>query len=154
MIAASVMTIRHFFLANFPESIFEGTFCDISAFFNCDSSAYSPIAHFRGVPMGFFGLMAGALVVLGALFPSASFERTNKFLAYFNALGVIGLLAYSVFFLKSLCLLCSGYYLFSLLSFFLFWRYGLPPRAFPSLKILAVAAVVFLAGGLRLPALL
>ncbi len=145
MIAASVMTVRHFFNANFPESIFEGAFCDVSAFFNCDSSAYSPIAHFHGVPMGLGGLMAGALVVLGSLFPSASFEKTNKLLAYVNALGVIGLLAYSVFFLKSLCLLCSGYYLFSLLSFALFWKYG-QPLGFPSFKILAVAAVVFLTG--------
>jgi protein-disulfide isomerase/uncharacterized membrane protein len=145
MIAASAMTIRHFFNANFPGSIFKGSFCDISAFFNCDSSAFSSIAHFRGVPMGFFGLMAGALVVLGALFPSASFERTNKFLAYLNALGVVGLVGYSVFFLKSLCLLCGGYYVFSLLSFTLFWKYGLPLRL-PSLKILAVAAIVLLAG--------
>ncbi len=37
MIAASVLTIRHFFLANFPESIFQGSFCDINVFFNCDS---------------------------------------------------------------------------------------------------------------------
>jgi uncharacterized membrane protein len=145
MIAASALTIQHFFKANFPESIFRGSFCDISAFFNCDSSAYSPIAHFRGVPMGYFGLFAGLVVVLGALFPSAAFERTNKFLSLFNALGVIGLFIYSVFFLKSLCLLCSGYYVFSLLSFFLFWRYGLG-RAFPSVKLLAVCAVLVLAG--------
>jgi protein-disulfide isomerase/uncharacterized membrane protein len=145
MIAASVLTIRHFFNANFPESIFRGAFCDISAFFNCDSSAYSRIAHFHGVPMGYFGLFAGALVVLGSLFPSAAFERTNKFLAFFNALGVIGLFIYSVFFLKSLCLLCSGYYVFSLLSFFLFWKYGLA-RSFPSVKILAVCAILALAG--------
>jgi protein-disulfide isomerase/uncharacterized membrane protein len=145
MITASLMTVRHFFNANFPGSIFQGTFCDISAFFNCDSSAYSSIAHFRGVPMGFFGLMAGALVVLGAAFPSAAFERTNKFLAYFNALGVAGLLGYSVFFLKSLCLLCTGYYIFSLLSFALFWKYGLPWRL-PSLKILTAAGAVLFAG--------
>jgi len=145
MIAASVLTIQHFFNANFPESIFRGSFCDISAFFNCDSSAYSPIAHFRGVPMGYFGLCAGLLVVLGALFPSAAFERTNKFLSFFNALGVIGLFIYSVLFLKSLCLLCGGYYVFSLLSFFLFWRYGLA-RNFPSVKFLAVSAVLALAG--------
>jgi uncharacterized membrane protein/predicted DsbA family dithiol-disulfide isomerase len=145
MVAASALTVRHFFLANFPESIFRGSFCDISAFFNCDSSAYSPIAHFHGVPMGYFGLFAGLLVVLGALFPSAAFERTNKFLSFFNALGVIGLFVYSVFFLKSLCLLCSGYYVFSLLSFFLFWRYGLP-RSFPSVKMLAVFGVLALAG--------
>jgi protein-disulfide isomerase/uncharacterized membrane protein len=145
MMAASALTIRHFFLANFPESIFQGSFCDVSAFFNCDSSAYSSISQFHGVPMGFFGLMAGALVVLGAFFPSAAFERTNKFLALFNALGVIGLFIYSVFFLKSLCLLCSGYYVFSLLSFALFWRYGLS-GPLPSVKILAVSAVFFLAG--------
>jgi len=145
MIAASVLTIRHFFSANFPESIFQGSFCDISAFFNCDSSAFSPLAHFGGVPMGYFGLFAGALVVLGALFPSAAFERTNKFLAFFNALGVVGLFVYTVFFLKTLCLFCAGYYLFSLLSFFLFWRYGLA-RSFPSIKLLAVFAVLALAG--------
>ncbi|HUU38286.1 MAG TPA: thioredoxin domain-containing protein [Candidatus Desulfaltia sp.] len=145
MIAASVLTIRHFFLANFPESIFQGSFCDLNAFFNCDSSAFSSLAHFRGVPMGYFGLFAGALVMLGALFPSASFERTNKFLAFFNALGVVGLFIYTVFFLKTLCLLCSAYYLFSLLSFFFFWRYGLA-RSLPSLKLLAVFAVVALTG--------
>ncbi|MDH4271430.1 MAG: thioredoxin domain-containing protein [Candidatus Aminicenantes bacterium] len=145
MITASVLTIRHFFLANFPESIFQGSFCDLTAFFNCDSSAYSSLAHFRGVPMGYFGLFAGALVVLGALFPSVSFERTNRFLAFFNALGVVGLFIYTVFFLKSLCLLCGAYYVFSLLNFFLFWRYGLS-RNFPSLKLLAVFAIVALTG--------
>ena len=156
MIAASVLTIQHFFMANFPESIFRGSFCDISSFFNCDSSAYSSIAQFRGVPMGYLGLIVGGLVLLGALFPSAAFERTNKSLSLLNALGVIGLLLYSVFFLKSLCLLCSGYYLFSLISFGLFWAYGLAPtsgglrtvRAFlvPSIKHLVVYAIVLLAG--------
>ena len=90
MIAASVLTIQHFFMANFPESIFRGSFCDISSFFNCDSSAYSSIAQFRGVPMGYLGLIVGGLVLLGALFPSAAFERTNKSLSLLNALGVIG----------------------------------------------------------------
>lgn len=157
MIAASWMTIRHFFAANFPESIWEGAFCDISAFFNCDSSAFSPIAHFGGVPMGWFGLFVGMLVVLGTIFPSAAFERTNKSIAILNAFGVMGLFLYSIFIQKSLCLLCSGFYVFSLLSFFLFWRYGLRsekrglPGFFetyvrPSLKI-ALVSVVGLAVG-------
>lgn len=157
MIAASMLTIRHFFNANFPESIFAGSFCDISTFFNCDSTAYSSIAQFWGVPMGYFGFIVGSLVVLGSLFPSAAFERTNKSLSLLNAIGVIGLFVYSVFFLKSLCLLCSGYYLFSLLSFALFWRYGLTAagkeafetvRSFlsPSIKYLIVFAVILSAG--------
>jgi protein-disulfide isomerase/uncharacterized membrane protein len=157
MIAASVLTIGHFFNANFPESIFKGSFCDISTFFNCDSSAYSSISQFWGVPMGYFGLIVGALVVLGSVFSSAAFERTNKSLSLLNALGVIGLFIYSVFFLKSLCLLCTGYYLFSLLSFALFWKYGptgAGKRVFetvrsflsPSIKYLVVFAVVLFAG--------
>jgi len=51
----------------------------------------------------------------GAVLPSVRLERVNKLLALLNALGVIFLFFYSVFFLKSLCLLCSGFYVFSLL---------------------------------------
>lgn len=125
MIVASAMTIEHYFAANFPETIYEGSFCDLNAFFNCDSSAYSSIAQFWGVPMGYFGLFVGALVVLGTLFPSPSFERSNKSISLLNVLGVITLLFYSVFVLGSLCLLCSGFYLFSIISFVLFWKYGI-----------------------------
>jgi uncharacterized membrane protein len=125
MMAASIMTMRHFFLANYPSSIYEGAFCDISAFFNCDSSAFSTISQVAGIPIGYFGLFAGALVVLGALFPSESFERTNKSIALANVLGVLALFSYSVLILKSLCLLCSGYYVFSIFSFILFWKYGI-----------------------------
>ncbi len=148
MMAASILTIQHFFLANYPESIFEGSFCDISAFFNCDSSAFSSISQLMGIPLGFFGLIVGALVALGSLFPSESFERTNTFIAPFNGLGVIGLILYSVFVMKSLCLLCTGYYLFALLSLVLFWRYGTDrgqglSRYFrPSLKMLVTFACI------------
>ena len=123
MVVASVLTIDHFFAANFPSSIFEGSFCDINSFFNCDSSAYSSIAEIGGVPMGYFGLIVGTLVAMGAVFPSVDFERTNRTIALFNAVGVIALLLYSVLILKSLCLLCSIYYVFSLISFYLFWKY-------------------------------
>jgi protein-disulfide isomerase/uncharacterized membrane protein len=150
MMAASIMTMRHFFLANYPASIYEGAFCDVSAFFNCDSSAFSVISQVLGIPIGYFGLFAGALVVLGSLFPSEAFERTNKSIALANVLGVLALFAYSVFFLKSLCLLCSGYYVFSILSFLLFWRYGIDREAHGffsryarfSLKLVLVFAVV------------
>lgn len=163
MVAASILTLRHFFLANFPETIFAGSFCDISSFFNCDSSAYSSIAAIGGVPMGYFGLFVGALVVLGSLFPSPAFERTNKSLALLNGLGVIGLFFYSVLVLKSLCLLCSGFYVFSLFSLFLFWKFGLRSpapgvRGFlktyvsPSIKQAVVFALILAAGayGFRL----
>ncbi len=125
MAISSYLTIDHFFKANFPETIFTGAFCDISSFFNCDSSAYSSIAHFQGVPLGYWGLVLGILVMIGAVLPSARMEKVNKLLALPNALGVIILFIYSVFFLKSLCLLCSGYYVFSLFNFYLFWKFGI-----------------------------
>jgi uncharacterized membrane protein len=150
MMVTSILTIRHYFLANFPESIFEGSFCDISAFFNCDSSAFSVISQVMGIPLGFFGIIVGTLVALGALFPSDIFERTNAFISFLNILGVIGLLVYSVFVTGSLCLLCTGYYIFSVLSFFLFWKYGIGPgkRLFlihffrPSIKMLVAFACI------------
>jgi uncharacterized membrane protein len=125
MIVASVMTIQHYYAANFPESIFEGSFCDINAFFNCDSSAYSVLSQIAGVPLGYFGLIVGALVCVGTLLPSPAFERTNKTISFVNAVGVVALASFSVFYLGSLCLLCSGYYVFSLASCLLFWRYGI-----------------------------
>ncbi len=149
MAVSSVLTIDHFFAANYPESIFEGSFCDISAFFNCDSSAYSVISAILDVPLGYFGLVVGLLVALGAVFPSAEFERSNKAISAVNALGVLVLLGYSVLYLGSLCLLCSGYYLFSLISFFLFARFGVPRdgsvlRRYlaPSIRHLLVFALV------------
>lgn len=154
MMVASMLTIRHFFLANYPASIFEGSFCDISAFFNCDSSAFSRISQVAGVPLGYFGLFVGALVALGALFPSERFERTNKFISLLTFLGVIGLVLYSVFILGSLCLLCTGFYVFAIINFFLFRNYGIDrqkpsfPSKFirPSFKMLATFFVVFLLG--------
>jgi len=150
MMAASFFTIRHFFIANYPDNIFEGSFCDISAFFNCDNSAFSAIAQIMGIPIGYFGLIVGTLVALGAVFPSDKFERTNAFISFLNVLGVIVLFVYSVFFLGSMCLFCAGFYIFAVLSFVLFWLYGKgqdKSRLFskffqPSLKILVAAACI------------
>ncbi len=125
MTVASYLTIRHFFTANYPESIWEGSFCDISAFFNCDSSAFSDISAIGGVPIGVFGAVLGGFVTLGAILPSESMERTNKSLALLNGIGVASLAFYSTLGLGSMCLLCAGFYAFSLASLFLFWRFGI-----------------------------
>ncbi|MCL7963715.1 MAG: thioredoxin domain-containing protein [marine benthic group bacterium] len=155
MVVFSLLTIRHFFEANYPDSIFAGSFCDISAFFNCDSSAYSSLSTLFDVPLGVPGLVIGALVMLGAVFPSETFERTNRFVALVNGLGVVALFLLSVFVIGSLCLLCTGYYIASLVSLWLFWRYppgrddeavsGHGPWLKPSLLHLSAFAVFGLA---------
>ncbi len=155
MIAASVLTIRHFFMANYPATIFTGSFCDISAFFNCDSSAFSPIAQLFGVPLGYFGLVMGALVVLGTVIPSPAFERTNKSLSLLNVLGVVGPLPLLRVRPSTACA-CSApaTIVFSIMSFVLFWLYGLGrgERGFlarwarPSFRLIVVFGVIALAG--------
>jgi len=120
----SFLTIRHFFEANYPDSIFAGSFCDISAFFNCNSSAYSSLSVFMDVPLGVPGLVIGVLVMLGAVFPSEALERTNRFVAVVNGFGVVALFLLSVFVLGSLCLLCTGYYVASLISLWLLWKFS------------------------------
>ncbi len=69
MIVASIMTIDHYFSANFPATIWEGSFCDINAFFNCDSSAFSSISQIGGVPLGYFGAVVGGIGDAGSGFP-------------------------------------------------------------------------------------
>jgi uncharacterized membrane protein len=141
MMVFAALTVEHFFAANYPATIFAGSFCDINAFFNCDSSAYSPASQVFGVPIGTFGFAVGALVALGALFPSDRLERTNKTIALANVVGVVALLAFSLGYHRSLCLLCSGFYLFSILSAALFWRARAVPWIRPSLAVTATAAV-------------
>jgi uncharacterized membrane protein/protein-disulfide isomerase len=156
MIAASALTVDHFFKANYPKTIFSGSFCDISAFFNCDSSAFSAISQVLGVPIGFFGAFMGLLVVLGTVFPSEAFERTNKSLSLLNLLGVVALFSYAIFVNRSLCLLCSGFYLFSIVNFVLFAKSGIDREmknivtrwVRPSIKLLVVFALAAAAGAL------
>ncbi len=143
MMAAAALTIQHFFAANFGSVA--GSVCDISDFVTCSSSSYSPLSQVAGVPTGYFGLMVGALVVLGACLPSPGLERTNAALAALNGIGVLALAVYSLLVLRTLCPWCAAYWLCSFASLFLFWRYGAGLLR-PSPTHLAAFTVVVLAG--------
>jgi protein-disulfide isomerase len=122
MMVFSALTIRHFFAANYPQAIGTGSVCDINAFLTCEASAFAPAAQLFGVPIGYFGLMVGGLAALGAIFPSRDLEDTNGSIALANLAGVLGLFVYSLVGLRSLCLLCAGYYGFSCLNVAVRWR--------------------------------
>lgn len=142
MATGSAMTVQHYFAANFPATIFEGSFCDISAFFNCDSSAFSSISAVFGVPIGAFGFVLAFLTILSAWFGSTPLRRTLRFILVVNAVGVVALLLYSVFGLGSLCLLCSIYYVFSFLALWAAWRGEEAGRFVPSVSHLAASGLV------------
>lgn len=125
VVFSSYLSLRHFFMANFPTSIYDGSFCDVSRFFNCDSSAFSFIAHIFGIPLGYFGMAVGTASFMGIIFPSPEFERTNKFINFLNMLGIMGLIVISLTVLNSICLLCAAFYIFASINFFLYYRYGI-----------------------------
>jgi len=99
-------------------------FCDISAFFNCDSSAYSEISQIMGIPLGFFGMFMGLLIVLGAVFPSeaSSGPTSPSPSSTSSASSRLPLFRPQA---RQPLLLCSGFYLFSIFNFILFWIYGI-----------------------------
>lgn len=117
MVVASLLSLRHYFQSNYPTSLYEGSFCDVNAFFNCDSSAYSALAEFGGVPMAYWGAFMGLLVMVTSVLPSRDLHRTTRFLHGLNALSVVALFLISVLVLGSLCLLCAVYYAFALAGF-------------------------------------
>jgi uncharacterized membrane protein/protein-disulfide isomerase len=146
MAVVAALTIQHFFAVRFPDSLAAAAACEPDSFFRCGDTANAPISAVFGVPIGVFGFMVGALLVLGALLPSSGLERTNRTVAYANVVIAASLVAYSVFGLRSLCLQCTSYTGFAIASALLFWRRGIdadeqcPRRRFLSVPLMHLAA--------------
>jgi protein-disulfide isomerase len=151
MMAGAALAGALFFDVRYPATRAAAGWCGEAAFLRCDSALLSAVGAPAGVPLGWYGLLLGSLVVLGALFPSRGMERTNRMLAVVNGALVVLLFGYSVLALKSLCLLCTGYGAASLLNaaLFLLWRDQTERLAafVPAPMHLAVAGVVVVAGG-------
>jgi len=154
MTGFSILAIHHFFAANYPVAIFQGEFCDFSKHYNCDNFDYSLLSRIDGVPLAYFGLVLGCVVCLGALFQASAWERTNRFLCLLNTIAASGLLLVATLRLEALCLLLTGYWLFSIFSLIVFYKCssaGKPggrwkERFTPSPKPLAVIAVITVLG--------
>jgi protein-disulfide isomerase/uncharacterized membrane protein len=123
IICVSLYLIKHFFDANFPESLdaASSALCSISSFLNCDSATYSPMAHFFGVPTGVFGLVFGICILIGVFSNSEKMEQQNKLLSIINGAGCLVFLAYSVVVLKTLCPFCTVYYVLSWIVLGIYW---------------------------------
>lgn len=123
IICVSLYLVKHFFDANFPESLdaASSALCEISSFLNCDSATFSPMAHFFGVPTGVFGLVFGLCILIGVFANSERLEQQNKLLALVNAIGCLVFLIYSLVVLKSLCPFCTVYYILSWIVFAIYF---------------------------------
>jgi len=122
MTVFSALAMQHFFAANYPATIFQGEFYDVSLHLNCDSFDYSALARIAHVPLGYFGLVAGCVVCLAALFPRSGLAGANRFLCLLNMVGASAFLLGSVIYLKAICPIWSGYLLFSIFSFVILYK--------------------------------
>lgn len=125
MMVVCLYLTNHYFQVHFPDKLgAASSLCDISSFFNCDSATTSPASNIAGVPISLFGLLIGAFILIGSIFPSEGMEKTNSLLIKLNLVGCVLLFLYSLVVLKTLCPMCSVYYVLSAIVFWLFAKYS------------------------------
>ncbi len=133
MIAVSIYMTDHYFDTIFPDGL-EGasTLCNINSFFNCNKATMSGASNIAGVPISLFGLFVGIFTLLAYMFQTENVERTNYFMLGANAVGCLVLFIYSLVGLGGLCPMCTVYYIFSWLAFFVYFKQssfdGLSPK--------------------------
>lgn len=146
MIGTGIYLTNHYYVTLFPTTLGSASsLCDVSSFWNCDVATHSKIAAIAGVPIAFFGLLHGLLLLAASIFPSENFERTCSAVTKYNALGTLVLMGYSLFALGGLCPVCSIYYVLSWAACALFWRFGINSWM-PDIKITAIAFAVLILG--------
>lgn len=142
MIGVSIYMTAHFYETYFPQGLGKtSTLCDISQFWGCDKTTLSPFGHLFYVPTAFFGVIIGAIGILGAIFASEDTERTNKFFITLNAIGCLFLFIYSFVALGGLCLMCTVYYVLSWAALFMFYKYS-DAKPIPAVKPTAIYALM------------
>lgn len=143
MIGFSIYLTNHYFQVMFPVGLGSATLCDISTFFNCDITTFSPFSNIAGVPISLLGLIMGLLLLGGYFFKSPEVESTLHFLLRVNLVGCIVLLTYSLLFLGGLCPFCTLYYISSAAAWYCMHKYKTPARL--SVKpIIAMGVIVAL----------
>lgn len=143
MIGFSVYLTQHYFDIKFPTGLASKSACNFNDFFNCDKTTLSIFGNILGVPIALYGVLIGALMMLGLIIKNEDYERTMYFTLGMNFIGCIFLFAYSLIVLKGLCPLCSLYYIVSGVAFFYFYKKS--PTINPSIKYLSIFVVVVLA---------
>lgn len=149
-VGITIYLTKHYFEVHFPTGLASFALCDISSFWTCEGATYSPFSSIAGIPTSIFGLIFATCLLLGSVFPSEEFERTNHLVVIVNLIGCLALLVYSLTVLGSLCPFCTLYYLISGIIFYLFKKQALPP-GIPGIKAPAsfVLIAVIFAGGVR-----
>jgi protein-disulfide isomerase/uncharacterized membrane protein len=122
MIGFSIYLTSHYFEVKFPTGLSTGGLCNFNSFFNCDVTINSPASNIAGIPISIFGIIIGALPLLGYFFKTEEYEGTIHSLLLVNAIGCVVLFVYSLVALGGLCPFCTLYYVASIISALCFYK--------------------------------
>ncbi|MEA9356872.1 thioredoxin domain-containing protein [Bacteriovorax sp. PP10] len=145
MIGFSIYLTGHYFELKFPTGLESGSLCNLNSFFNCDKTTLSAASNIAGVPISIFGILIGALTMIGMFVKNENYEKTIYYILIINLVGCVLLFFYSLFGLGGLCPFCTLYYITSALTLWLFYKKS--PSYSPNPAILVIFAVIFLAVG-------
>jgi uncharacterized membrane protein/predicted DsbA family dithiol-disulfide isomerase len=146
IIGVCVYLTGHYTQTHFPDGLGnESTLCNINQYFTCSHATKSNASSLFGVPVSFLGMLVGFSFLLGSIFPSREFERTNSFISKVNVLGVLLFLVYSLVELGSLCPMCTVFYALSLIQAFIYFKFGVNSFK-PDAKYFVIIGGVFLIG--------
>jgi protein-disulfide isomerase/uncharacterized membrane protein len=143
MIGFSIYLTGHYFELKFPTGIESGSLCNLNSFFNCDKTTLSPASNIGGVPISIFGIVIGAMTMIGLFFKSENYERTVYFTLMINMVGCVLLFCYSLFVLGGLCPFCTLYYIASGITLWIFYKKS--PSYMPHPQFLITLAGIVLA---------
>lgn len=146
MIGFSIYLTAHYFELKFPSGLDAGSLCNLNSFFNCDTTTLSPASNIAGVPISIFGIIIGALTMIGLFVKNENYEKTIYFTLLINFIGCVLLFLYSLIALGGLCPFCTLYYIASGLTLWMFYKNS--SSYMPNPVILVIFAVIFLAVGL------
>jgi uncharacterized membrane protein len=117
MMAAAAASMQVYYATTYAAAGTAGSvWCAGGGLFDCDAAVLSSAGTVAGIPIGWAGFVLGAAVLLGALLPSRKLEQTNRALLAINAVLVTALFFYATLALQTLCLVCTGYGIFSILA--------------------------------------
>lgn len=125
MIFVGAYLTGHFFDTMYPSGISgSASLCNINDFWACDQATQSTFGVIAGMPTSIFGIIMGIIGVITSLAASKNLEKATKTALLINLIACLGLFLYSLLFLKSLCPMCTAYYILSALCYFLFHKYS------------------------------
>lgn len=150
MIAVSIYLTSHYYSAHFPTNLGgSNSLCDFSSFFNCDTATFSALSNLAGIPISFFGILIGVVLLFSSFMPSEDQEKTCSAITKFNFIGCILLFLYSLIVLHALCPFCTLYYVLSGVAAVLFWKSSYNTWI-PAVKASAFWGVILVGGSIFL----